>query len=241
MHGWRGRLGLIVPSSNTTNEPEVVARLPEGVSLHTSRMYLEDTAPDELEAMAEDVERCGELLATADVDVIMYGCTTGSLVKGAGYDRRIEKRLEDATGIPSVATAASIKRAFDALHLEQLAIATPYEQELNEREEAFLEDAGYEVVTICGLEILENTEIGAQQPQIAYRQALDAFHETSGVADGIFLSCTNYRTFEIINRLERDSGVPVVTSNQATLWDALGELGISTAGIGVGSLFDIRG
>jgi len=238
MYGWRARLGLIVPSSNTTNEPEVVSRLPDGMDLYTSRMHLEDVEAGALESMADDVQRCSELLATADVDVVMYGCTTGSLVKGAGYDTQLEDRIESATGVPAVATAASVKRALDALGIERLAIATPYEAELNRREREFLESQGYEVARIDGLEILKNTEIGTQQPETAYRQATDVLADIDEQPDGIFLSCTNYRTFEIIERLERDTGIPVVTSNQATLWDAFSELGVSTAEVELGTLFE---
>ncbi len=239
MHGWRRRLGLIVPSSNTTNEPEVREHLPDGVSLHTSRMYLEDVESTELETMADDAKRCGELLATADVDVVMYGCTTGSLVKGSGYDEQLEEELTESTGIPSVATAASIKRAFDKLELDRITIVTPYEEELNEQEREFLEDDGYDIVSISGLNIRENTEIGSQRPEVAYRQALDAVSETDEQTDGVFISCTNYRTFEIIDKLERDCGVPVVTSNQATLWNAFETAGISTTGVSLGSLFKL--
>ncbi len=238
MYGWRKRLGLIVPSSNTTNEPEVRQQLPDGVSLYASRMYLEEVKSTELETMADDAKRCGELLATADVDVIMYGCTTGSLVKGSGYDEKLEAELTESTGIPSVATAASIKRAFDELGLERITIVTPYEQDLNAHEREFLEEAGYDVVSISGLNIRENTKIGAQGPEIAYRQVLDEIADTNKQTDGVFISCTNYRTFEIIDQLERDCGLPVVTSNQATLWNALKTAGVSTTDLSLGSLFE---
>lgn len=233
MHGWRGRLGLIVPSSNTTNEPEFYDHLPEGVSLHTARMYLEEANAGTLEEMADEVERCTDLLATADVDVIAYGCTTGSLVKGPGYDEEIEARIEDRAGVPTVATAASIKRAFNALDLQSLAISTPYIQDLNEREEDFLKEAGYEVAVIEGLELEANSAIGSRTPEVAYRQTRALNHSD---ADGVFVSCTNYRTFEIIERLEADLGSPVVTSNQATLWDALKTLGVD-ADLPLGQLF----
>jgi maleate isomerase len=234
MYGWRGRLGLIVPSSNTTNEPEFSRHLPDGVSLHTSRMHLENANADDLVGMADEVERCADLLGTADVDVVAYGCTTGSLVKGAGYDEEIEGRIEARVGVPAVATAAAIKRAFDALDLESLAIATPYISDLNEREEQFLADAGYEVVDLQGLELEANAEIGRQRPEVAYRRARELDHQD---ADGVFVSCTNYRTFEVIERLEADLGKPVVTSNQATLWDALRTLGVS-AELPLGQLFE---
>jgi maleate isomerase len=236
MYGWRGRLGLVVPSSNTTNEPEFARYLPAGVSLHTARMRLSDTNAAELEAMADDVERCGDLLATADVDAVAYGCTTGSLVKGPGYDEEIESRLRDRVGAPAVATAAAVKRAFDALGVESVAIATPYVSDLNEKEAEFLEAAGYDVTTIRGLGIEPNTGIGAQHPETAYREARKV---DTPDADGVFVSCTNYRTFEVISALERDLGKPVVTSNQATLWNALHVMGVDTddLALDLGQLF----
>ncbi|MDY6819616.1 MAG: maleate cis-trans isomerase [Halobacteriales archaeon] len=235
MYGWRGRIGLIVPSSNTTNEPEFRGVLPAGVSVHTARMHLEGTTADELAAMAENAATAADLLSTADVDVIAYGCTTGSLVHGPGHDEEIEHEIEMETDIPTVATAASVKRAFEYLGLESIAIATPYIDELNEREREFLEAAGYTVTGIDGLDIEPNLGIGRRRPEIAYRRARAV---DTGVADGIFISCTNFRTFEIIERLEADLGKPVVTSNQATLWDALRHIDIDHTDIELGRLFD---
>ena len=155
-------------------------------------------------------------------------------MKGAGYDEEIERRIEERTGVPAVATAASIKRAFDALDLRSLAIATPYIRDLNEREEEFLGEAGYDVVDIDGLELEANSAVGSQIPEIAYRQVKALDHEG---ADGVFVSGTNYRTFEIIEQLEADLAKPVVTSNQATLWDALRTIGVD-ADLPLGRLFE---
>lgn len=235
MNGWRARLGLIVPATNTVNESEFYEYLPEGVSVHTSRMGLKEVTVEELEQMADDVERCAELVEAADVDAIAYGCTTGSLVKGAGYDEMIESQLEETAGIPAVATAASIKRAFDALNVTSMSITTPYIEDLNRREKEFLEDAGYDVLGIEGLKLQDNLDIGAQHPEIAYQKARSVVDSD---ADAVFISCTNYRTFEIIERLEADLGKPVVTSNQATLWDALRTLGVDYGDLPLGMLFE---
>ncbi|MFB6311004.1 MAG: aspartate/glutamate racemase family protein [Salinirussus sp.] len=233
MYGWRARLGLLVPSSNTTNEPEFAAVLPDGVSLHTGRLPLEDVTADDLTAMAETAVDAAEHLAHANVDVVAYGCTTGSLVKGHGYAEELEASLADVADAPAVATALSVERALDALGARSVAVVTPYIDDLNEREREFLEEAGFEVRSLAGRGIEPNLEIGHLSPEAAYRQARSAGAED---ADALFISCTNYRTFEAIEPLEADLDVPVVTSNQATLWDALRRTDIES-GIDLGQLF----
>jgi maleate isomerase len=235
MYGWRGRLGLIVPSSNTTNEPEFRAHLLEGVSLHAARMRLESVDADALSAMADEAERCASLLATADVDAVAYGCTTGSLVHGPGYDREIEERVSAAAGAPAVATAASVVRALDHLGAERLAVTTPYVEDLVAREASFLDDAGFDVVDIEGLGIEENTDIGRESPESVYRRVRAL---PTDEVDAVFVSCTNYRTFETLPALESDLGLPVVSSNAATLWDALRTLDVDGSEVGLGRLFE---
>ncbi len=236
MYGWRNRLGLIVTSSDRTSEGEYFRHTPEGVSVHASRMLLEDGVADTetLERMSNDIERCAKLLETTNVDVIAYSCTTGSLLKGEGFETEIEQQIENAAGVPAVATAASIKRAFDTLNMNSITVATPYIEELNQLEVDFLEESGYELLDIHGLGCQTDEEICANRPEIAYQQARDIDCED---ADGVFISCTGYRTFEIIDQLEQDLGKPVVTSNQATLWDALQTIGVNYSEIELGSLF----
>ncbi len=237
MYGWRNRLGVVVTSSDRTSEGEYFRYTPDGVSVHASRMLLKDGVADAetLEQMSNDVERCAKLLKTTNVDVIAYSCTAGSLLKGEGFETEIEQRIEDVAGVPAVATAASVKRAFDTLKMESIALATPYIEELNELEVNFLEESNYEVVDIHGLGCRTDEEICTHRPETAYQQARNINCEN---ADGIFISCTGYRTFEIVDQLERDLDKPVVTSNQATLWDALRTIGIDYSEVELGSLFE---
>jgi maleate isomerase len=237
MYGWRARLGLLVPSSNTTNEPEFGRVLPEGVSVHTGRLPLESVTAADLEAMSETAGRASERLRHAGVDVAAYACTTGSLVKGHDYAEHLEEEVAAAADAPAVATALSVERALRAVDASAVTVVTPYVESLNERERSFLEAGGFEVLSVTGHRIEPNTEIGALRPEEAYRQAVAAVDDG---ADALFVSCTNYRTFEVVERLEADLGVPVVTSNQATLWDALGHTDVDRTELraGLGRLFD---
>ena len=235
MTGWRARIGLLVPSSNTAAEVEFPSAVPTGVATHVARLSLESVTADALDTMGEEVSRAGELLAHADVDAVAYACTTGSLLHGPGYDADLEDELSTSADAPAVATALSVDRALSALAVDRVAVATPYVDDLNEREREYLEAAGFELGAIEGRGIEANREIGALDHRDAYRQARSI--AADGSADGIFISCTNYRTLGAIEPLEDDLGVPVITSNQATLWDVCRVANVAVNG--PGRLFDV--
>ena len=228
MFGRRLRIGLMVPSSNTTMEPEFYQHLPEGVSLHTARMNIVQTTYEGLKAMSKDVERCARLVATAGVNVVCYGCTTGSLLEGKGYDTALVDRIGKIVQAPVVATAPAVVETLRGKGMKRLAIVTPYVKELDEREAAYLEDYGFEVLTIKGLGIVENLDIGKCEPSVAFRMGLEAIREAPK-ADGVFISCTNFRSFGIIQKLSEEIGKPVVSSNQASLWMTLKTGGVSAS------------
>ncbi|WP_049890225.1 maleate cis-trans isomerase family protein [Natronorubrum sulfidifaciens] len=233
-----GRLGLVVPSSNTTAEPEFRHALPDDITVHGARMALESVTVDALDAMSDDAARAAELLGHADVDAVAYACTTGSLLHGPGFDAELETRLQEAAGVPAVATARSVVRALEALDADRIAVLTPYTADLDEKERAFLEAAGFEVATIEGRGIEANTEIGALTPADATRQVETSLGDAAigDDVDAVFVSCTNYRSLAAVSGLEATLEVPVITSNGATLWDVCGVAGVDCDGPGV--LFD---
>ncbi len=166
---------------------------------------------------------------------MVYGCTTGSLVKGPGHDKAVADRLRRRTGIEAIATATAVVEALEALKARRIALATPYIDEVNERERIFLEARGFKVVDLKALGIRRNTDIGRQAPETVYRLVRSL--NTSNV-DAVFISCTNLPTLPIIGRLEEDLGIPVISSNTATMWLALRKLGIGGSLHGYGRLLE---
>ena len=55
-------------------------------------------------------------------------------------------------------------------------------------------------------------------------------------ADAVFISCSNFRTLDVIDAIERETGKPVVTSNQAAMWGTLRSVGERRAVSGAGRL-----
>lgn len=218
------RLGLIVPSSNTTMEREFSKLSPEGFSVHTARLRLTEVTVKGLAEMDKGVEGEALKLADAGVDVIGYGCTSGSLFRGLGHDKTIEARIERASGISAVATAGAVISALKGLNIQKVAVATPYIDEINDLEEAFLSSNSFQVTDLKGLGIKENIEIGRLDSQDAYELVMKLKYVD---ADGVFISCTNFPTLNKIKELEDAVQKPVISSNTATFWAMLRKCGIS--------------
>lgn len=228
------RFGLIIPSSNTTMESEFWRMAAGWATVHTARVRLQKISVSELESMEKQLLEGASRLADAEVNVIGYGCTSGSLFKGKDHDREIEDKITAETGIPAVATARAVIEAMESLNISRVCVSTPYTDEINELEKSFLEQNKIEVLKIIGLGIEQNLEVGCKAPDVAYELAKEAFVPE---ANGIFISCTNFRTIEIIDRLEKELGIPVVSSNTATFWAMMRTAGVKQKLEGYGKLF----
>lgn len=228
----RARIGLILPSGNLSTERDFRLIAPQDITVHAARMYIMEATAEGLEKMLQDLDSAARLVGTTESDVVAYGCTTGSLWGGIGYDRELAERITRHSGIRAVTTSTAVLDAFRALGVKRIAVGTPYVDELNARLGTFLEDSGLRVVSLKGLQITKNIDL-AQPPSVVYRLA----HEVDRAeADAVFLSCTNLRAAEIAGLLEDTLGKPVITSNQATVWAALRAAGIEDRIEGFGRL-----
>jgi maleate cis-trans isomerase len=83
-------------------------------------------------------------------------------------------------------------------------------------------EAGYPPVKAVGMGIRENLDIGRVPPAEVIRFVESQLKGCS--PDCVFLSCTNWRSVEAIEPLQRKLGIPIVTSNQAAA-DAVRRVG----------------
>lgn len=237
-YSYRAKLGLIVPPTNTVNEAEWARVLPEGVTHHAVRMpiHLDHGTPEGRRALVADVvAKVGEL-SQARVDVVAYACTAGSMVSPR---HALAREVEAEAKVPLVTTAASIVDALAALGAKRVSIATPYHDALNEHERHFLAENGIETLAIAGLGLGANGPVDypliAQTPQD--RIAAHILSTFVPGSDAMLVTCTDFPTLLLHEKLEQQLGVPVVTSNQATLWAALRRAGIGDRIPRLGALF----
>jgi maleate cis-trans isomerase len=239
MYGSRARIGLIVPSSNTVCEPEMARLAPDNVAVYASRILFRPTI-EGLKDMRNHVHQAGEELSSEGIcQLIAFCCTVGSMIGGPDYDEELVRMINEASRTKSVTTTTAVKAALSALQVKRVAMATPYTRQTNDIEKQIMENMGYEVTDIVGYhdhvepEALKNDMIGRLQPEEAYKLAKGVDGPRN---QAIFISCTNFRAIDIIDQLERETGKPVVTSNQATMWHSLRSLGIKDTREEYGSL-----
>lgn len=239
MQGWRAKIGLLVPSPNTTVEPEMYAMAPEGVTFFAARMLLpvkeivDERAEQVADTLIEDIRNAVNRISTAQVDVIALACTTASFYKGIKFDREIVNMIEQISGVSATTTATASVEALKKMNIKKVAVSSPYVDWGVKRLGTYLEEAGLKVVSNKGLNIGRIHQVAEQPPQVVYKHAKEV---NKPEADGIFISCTNFPTINVIEQLELDLAKPVVTANQATFWGALRKAGVNEPLNGYGKL-----
>jgi maleate isomerase len=231
-YGTRLRIGMMLPCRNTVSEPEFNSMLPKGVSLHTTRLRLLGTSRAELTAMTDDVEQAAELLAAAQVDMIVFHCTAVSTLDADMGDKLVA-RIQRSTRLPAVATSLALLSALATLKSRRIVMVTPYRQAINDDEVAFFAHHGVEVLQNLGLGLPDAKSMASVTPEDWYRHTVN-FRRPD--AEAYFLSCTNIQAVAAIAALESALSVPVISSNQAMLWHALRASGIEDRLHGYGRL-----
>jgi maleate isomerase len=225
------RIGLLLPSSNSIQEPDFVKVLPEHITLHVARMRLSNVEADSTLRIVQEIETESQKLADTDVDVIVFAATAPSSRNGIGYDQELIKRISAASGKPATTASTALLEALRALSAKRIVLGAPWSEAINRTAAAFIEANGFEVLAQEALQLVRNLDIGLLDPQTAYDVSRRIDRPD---ADAVMLACGNWSTFAIIDRLEHDLGKPVLTTNQVSLWHALKIIGASPLdGLGV--------
>lgn len=235
----RARFGILVPFTNTNLEPDMAMMRPDGVSLHFSRMggYDEDEVPDEHQMQglgAADLDGPLNLLMGVRPDVVFYGCTSATLTHGPEFDRSLSEKIKSDSGAKTVTAAGALVNALEALGVHRIGFASPYVPAINDMAVDFLGQMGCQTVARSEVhETLDNTGQGALDPDAVFELGKQADHPE---AEAVVLSCTDMRSVETLNRLESAIGKPVISSNQAMMFQALQLAGIANPIPGFGKL-----
>jgi len=231
------RFGLIALATDMTSEGDFRRLLAGESALHVSRVaYANPTTSENLARMAPKLTEAADLIVPGiPLAAICYSCTAASATIG---DMKIAQSIHAARpGVPVVTPTAAARSAFEALGVSRIAILTPYLPEASKSVGNFFENAGLEITRLHGFGLADDREMA--------RITRDAIINGALAVDGpnneaIFLSCTGLPAIDTIDEIERRTGKPVVTSNQASCWAMRRAAGMTSDDpIGFGRLFEL--
>jgi maleate isomerase len=212
------RVGLIIPSSNRMVEEEMAPAFPHGISVHVTRLRMTGGHRLAFDQLLPGVEEATRALVDARCDVVAFHCTANSMEGGSDGEQQILATLARAGAPQATTTITAIQRAFDALGAKRIVLITPYSAGTTEHEAEFLRQAGYDVLSAQGFALAGSDAYCATPPQFWRDRAIEAARPD---ADAYLISCANISVFGVIRELEARLERPLVTSNQAVIWDAL--------------------
>ena len=229
----RAKIGYVLLATEQTVQDDVIRLRPPGVGIHFTRAAISDSITNEsLAAQADLLADCAAgLLPDGSLDVVCYACTSGSLV--IGEERVFAELNRGAPNAKATSLITGVIRALRQLQARRIVVATPYLDEVNQREVDYLEQAGFEVISLCGLNLEKDSDMVRVAPDYIAEFALAQDHPD---ADAIFISCGALRTLDVIGEIESRAGKPAICSNQAMIWDCLRLAGIEDHFEGFGRL-----
>ena len=230
----RAKIGFVLLASEQTIESDMMRWAPPGVGMHFTRGDNPDQITAEsLSAMLGSLAPAASVLAPdAGLDVICYACTSGSVVMG---EEQVCAELRKGNPHATPTTLVSgVFAALDALDVNKVVVATPYLDEVNQIEADYMRALDYDVLSIDGLNITNDSDMVRVVPGYIRDFAISVDRPD---AEAIFVSCGALRTIEVIDEIEAATGKPCIASNQAMLWHCLRLAGINDQIDGLGRLF----
>jgi maleate isomerase len=227
------RFGLIALATDHASERELRFMMPSDTELFTTRVRFDgQCSVANLRSMATGLaDATGLLLPGTPLHAIAFGCTSGTVA--IGFERVCEMVRSARPGIAVATPITGAGRAFTALSAQRLAVLTPYPDDVNELVAGYLHRQGVEVLSFASLGLATDLEMTSVPPE-AIERAVGALDTAR--ADAVFVCCTALRSVAIIDTLEALLGLPVVTSNQAMLWEMLSGAGYLEPVLGFGRL-----
>lgn len=223
-------IGVVVPYDFALDR-ELWRWCPAGATLHLTRTpHL--PLPVGL-AQARAVRAPGAVaqathdLSTVRPGVVAYACTSGSFVAGVPGERALRTAIVAAGAPAAVTTSGAAAEALHTLGTRRVVVVTPYDESVTERLGRFLTQAGIEVAAAGHLGLVGGIWT------VPERVTADLVRATvCPGAEAVFVSCTNLRTYDVLAPLEAELGIPVLSANQVTLWQALATVGLRGVGPG---------
>jgi arylmalonate decarboxylase len=231
-------LGLIWPPADRGAPEEGIAMYGDSLRYVYTGLGLDRMTPDGYDAVIGLIPAAAEKLVDMGADAIELTGTSLTFYKGEAFNRELRETVTRASGLPATTMSNGVIDGLKAVGARKVAVATAYNDEVNDRLRAFLREHGLEplVITGMGIEAVEDVDLVTQDylRDFAVRVA-----KSAPEADSVLVSCGGFRTLELIAPIEARTGLPVISSTPHGLWAGARLAGLSGAAPGYGTLLSM--
>lgn len=239
--GWRAKVGVIVPSTNTVVEHDLAVLRPPGVTFHAGRMHITSPtlASDEdfdglMVQIDTSIDAAVDRVMTAAPDHLLMGMSAATFWGGLAGNEAFEARIRERSGLAVTTGASATRAALEAYGVHRIAVFSPYQPIADVEVGGFFREAGFDVVRITGLRCASATAIAEVTPE----QIGATIREIDGPdVEAVLQVGTNLSFVRQADALEGYLGKPVLAINTCTLWHAMRTMGFDDKLDGAGRLF----
>ena len=231
---WRGTVGIVRPTPRTGGFEALVRMLPEGIGVIPLCLNIRRGTRDEFkQAIGQYEEKVAEL-AEAGVDVINPSGAPPFMVLGYDGERRLIRKWEKTYKVPIFTSGTSHVDALRALGVKQFVGTSYFRGDINRTYAKYFVDAGFRVLDMVGMDV-DFDKVQELSSQQVYRFVKRSFL-ANRKAEAIYMLGPAWRALDMIEKLERDLGVPVVHAIPAQCWDIQRHLKVRAPVTGFGRL-----
>lgn len=240
--GYRGRIAIVVPSTNTTCQPESERLRPRGVTNHVGRVSIKERPLTSEQAFMEHVQAMRDGMRTAIDQVItcqpthvIMGVALEAFWGGVAAADALQAELAERAGVGVSMGSTATVAALRCLGAQRIAVLTPHQPRGDEQVRRYFEEAGFTIPRLTGLKCASPVLIAHTTRQ----QVIEALRGLDGDdIDAIVQVGTNLAAIETCAQAEVWLGKPVLAINAITYWDALRRSGIEDRIHGCGSILE---
>ena len=212
-------IGLVVPFS-PAKVPDEGPMMYPGVKFIPRAVGVRALTPEGYDAAWNAILPAAKSLAQEGVDAIMVIGTSLTFYRGYEAHQQLLEQLRKETGLPVSTMTEAVVDGLKSVGAKRIAVATAYADEVNDRLADFLRSSGFEVLALRGFGLFGFGEPGRKTEQEIIELSGSAI-EAAGQPDAVLISCGGLLTLGCAEPIERQHGVPVVTSTQSAFWKAV--------------------
>ena len=217
-YGPRARIGIAVPHSNPTVEPEIRMTLPDNIGVYATRLtHASESVETRLNHYIRNIPLAINSFGEIRLAAFGFGCTGSSYVAGLENEENFTSKAYNETSVPVITAAQAIRKALDQIGCSSIALVSPYPD--------WLAELGYEYWESSGLKIMDRIRVDPSLTdthriyELTSQDALNQMRKLKETdADCIVASGTGMPTLKAIRTLGSETGIPVLSSNLSLAW-----------------------